>query len=462
MNRRAGHTERIARFVTRVRLRSIPHEVRERAKEHLLDGLATMLGGAAEPASGKIRSYLARLDGKGEATVLGSRLKLPCQNAALANGVQGHVLDYDDAQLATYKSRPFGQQTHPTVPVLAAALATGEKLRSSGADLLAAYIAGVEVACRLADAIDPEHYLGGFHPTGTIAVFGAAAACCHLLRLNEVQTRCALGIAGSLASGLRANRGTMTKALNAGRGAENGVLAAALAADGFSASTNIFEDPMGFFSAAAKNKVDGRLLSFGRPYFFVAPGIAIKAYPCPVVLHPVLDAVVGLALRYDIGSQDIKRITIGMGPRSAAPLVYSRPQNGLQAKFSLAFSVAAAAAERRVGLEQYQDEKVRDRRIQTLMRRVELQPDSRLDGGSEGAAPARVEILLQDGTRHRAKTTWPSGHPKKPLSRQSLEEKFRECARSSLGAKKGGRVIQAVWSVETLPSMAGLIGLVKG
>jgi 2-methylcitrate dehydratase len=134
----------------------------------------------------------------------------------------------------------------------------------------------------------------------------------------------------------------------------------------------------------------------------------------------------------------------------------------LQAKFSLAFSVAAAAAERRVGLEQYQDEKVRDRRIQTLMRRVELQPDSRLDGGSEGAAPARVEILLQDGTRHRAKTTWPSGHPKKPLSRQSLEEKFRECARSSLGAKKGGRVIQAVWSVETLPSMAGLIGLVKG
>jgi 2-methylcitrate dehydratase PrpD len=462
MNRRAGHTERIARFVTRVRFRSIPHEVTERAKEHLLDGLATMLGGAAEPASGKIHSYLARLNGTEEATVLGSRLKLPCQHAALANGVQGHVLDYDDVQLATYKSRPFGQQTHPTVPVLAAALATGERLRSSGADFLAAYIAGVEVACRLADAIDPEHYLCGFHPTGTIAVFGAAAACCHLLRLNEVQARSALGIAGSLAAGLRANRGTMTKALNAGRAAENGVLAAALAADGFSASKNIFEDPMGFFSAAAKNKADGSLLSFGRPYFFLAPGIAIKAYPCPVVLHPVLDAVLDLIRRYDIDSQDIRSITVGMGPRSAAPLAYSRPQNGLQAKFSLPFSVAAAAAERRVGLEQYQDAKIHDRRIRILMKRVELQQDPTLDGGGEGAAPARVEIWLEDGTRHRAKTAWPSGHPKKPLSRQSLEEKFQECARSSLGAKKSGRVIRAVWAVESLPSIAGLIGLMKG
>jgi 2-methylcitrate dehydratase PrpD len=280
--------------------------------------------------------------------------------------------------------------------------------------------------------------------------------------LNEAQVRCALCIAGSLAAGLRANRGTMTKALNAGRAAENGVLAAALAAGGFSASKNIFEDPMGFFSAAARNKADGRLLSFGRPYFCLAPGIAIKAYPCPVVLHPVLDAVLDLVRRYDIDPQNIRRITIGMGPRSAAPLVYSRPQNGMQAKFSLPFSVAAAATERRVGLEQYQDEKIRERRIQSLMKRVEVQPNSRLDGGSEGAAPARLEILLQDGTRHRTKTTWSSGHPKKPLSRQSLEEKFRECARSSLDGKKSRRVIQAVWSVESLPSIAGLIGLIKG
>ena len=257
----------ISDFIARATLRNISPEVRETAKLHLLDGLATMLGGANEKSSLLLRRRFRRQKLTGEATVLGSLTKFSAEHAALINGVQGHVLDYDDAQLATLPSRPMGQQTHPTTPVLAAALALAESRRATGAALLTAYIVGLEVACRLGDAVDPSHYLDGFHPTGTLGAFGATAAGAQLLKLSPRSIRHALGIAGTLASGLRANRGTMAKGLNAGRAAENGVIAATLAADGFTASENIFDDPMGFFSAACRGRVDADLLRFGKPFF---------------------------------------------------------------------------------------------------------------------------------------------------------------------------------------------------
>src|SRR5918999_1620683 len=170
MNRYRSHsrsvTARVAEFISKIELSDIPIQVRETAKLHLIDGLATMIAGSNDGASRAIRDYIGGLDGRGEATVIGTTKKLATQHAALANGVQGHVLDYDDAQLATLSSRPFGQQTHPTTPVLAAALALAEKTRSTGARFLTAYVVGVEIACRLGDAVSPSHYLDGFHPTG--------------------------------------------------------------------------------------------------------------------------------------------------------------------------------------------------------------------------------------------------------------------------------------------------------
>ena len=199
-----GVTRDISEFISRAAIADVPIKVRETAKLHLIDGLATMIAGSDDGASRAIRNYILALDGKGEATVIGTVTKFAAQQAALANGVQGHVLDYDDTQLATLSSRPFGQQTHPTTPVLASALALAEKLRCTGAHFLTAYIAGVEVACRLGDAVSPSHYLDGFHPTGTFGTFGAAAACSHLLRLDKERCAWAIGIAGTLASGVRA------------------------------------------------------------------------------------------------------------------------------------------------------------------------------------------------------------------------------------------------------------------
>ena len=451
--RRHNLSQVIAAFVLHARLKNIPRAVRETAMLHLLDGFATMLGGVNEEASRRMRRHLLNLGGKGAATVVGTKWKLPAQHAALANGVQGHVLDYDDSQLTTFPSRPLGQQTHPTAPVLAAALALAETTRATGREFLTAYIVGVEVACRLGDAIDPGHYLDGFHPTGTLCTFGATTACAHLLKLNQQQIGWALGIAGTLASGIRANRGTMAKALNAGRAAENGVVAATLAQRGFTATTDVFNDPMGFFSAACRNKVDKRLLKFGSPFFFEKPGVAIKLYPCPGVLHPMLDRLLNLVKRHDLRAEQIKAIRITMSPEAALPLVYDRPTDGLQARFSAPFTAAVAITDRAMGLGQFTDAKVRDRRVRTLMKRVEVirrsgPRDRRINRRTE------VEILGYDGGRLKGNATSARGHPTRPTSRLEIEEKFHQCAGGRLTATAIDRFISGVWSVERVSSVA--------
>jgi 2-methylcitrate dehydratase PrpD len=447
-------TGRIAEFISRTELADIPIKVRETAKLHLVDGLVTMIAGSDDGASCAIRDYIRRLDSRSEATVIGTTKKFAAQHAALANGVQGHVLDYDDSQLATLSSRPFGQQTHPTTPVLASALALAEKMRCTGAHFLTAYIAGVEVACRLGDAVRPSHYLDGFHPTGTFGTFGAAAACAHLLRLDKEHCAWAMGIAGTLASGVRANCGTMTKSLNAGRAAENGVMAATLAQQGFTASENIFEDAMGYFSAACRNQYDPELLFFGNPFFFAQPGIAIKLYPCAVVMHPLLDLLLSLVQRHNIRSDAVERIQVTMPPQSVLPLVYKRPKNSLQAKFSLPFAVAVALADRAAGLAQYTDLKVKDPRVADLMQRTDL-----LVSKHNATRPAGIRIILKDGRSYCGKTV--KKHSASAVSRSKIEKKFRHCAGNKLTPRMIRRLLDYLWSIEAQKSVSDLTRLLR-
>jgi 2-methylcitrate dehydratase PrpD len=448
-------TTAIAEFISRVRMSGIPINVRAAAKLHLIDGLGTMIAGSDDEASRAIRDYLRCLSGRGEATVIGAPKKFAAQHAALANGIQGHVLDYDDAQLTTLSSRPFGQQTHPTTPVLAAVLALAEKIGCTGAHFLTAYIAGVEVACRLGDAVHPRHYLDGFHPTGTFGTFGAAAACSHLLRLDTKHCAWTMGVAGSLASGLRANRGTMTKSLNAGRAAENGVMAALLAGQGFTASENIFEDGMGYFSAACRNQYDSKLLFFGQPFFFAKPGIAIKLYPCAVVVHPLLDLLLGLVFRHNIHVNAVDRVQVTLPSRTSLPLVYDRPKNSLQAKFSLPFAVAVALAERAAGLAQYTDKKLKSPKIAELMRRTEL-----IRAKNDINDTAAVRIILKDGASYSGKTAETcSGAAVTPVQ---IEEKFRQCARDTLTPRAIRLLLEHVRSIEKLKTLTGMTRLLRG
>jgi 2-methylcitrate dehydratase PrpD len=452
-------SQSISDFIVRTTTKNIPAEVREMAKLHLLDGLATMLGGAKEKSAQLLCRHYSVLNRKPQASVLGSKIRLGAEHAALINGVQGHVLDYDDAQLTTLASRPMGQQTHPTSPVLAAVLALAESRRASGSALLASYIVGVEVACRLGDAIDPSHYLDGFHPTGTLGAFGAAAACAHLLKLKPVAIRHALGIAGTLSSGLRANRGTMAKGLNAGRAAENGLLAAKLAGNGFTASENIFDDPMGYFSAACRNKIDGKLLRFGKPFFFAKPGIGIKLYPCAGVLHPALDLLLRLGQRYTLVPERIKSISVTLDANAALPLVYAWPKDALQAKFSLQFAVAVAIADGAAGLQQFSADRMRDAKLHKLMKRVELLRRPASKHRRQMGIDTQVEIAAEHGVIYGARDRIARGHPARPASRAEIEEKFRQCATEVLPPKQIEHCLKNFWTLERAPSITVWLSL---
>ncbi|MDR5674899.1 MAG: MmgE/PrpD family protein, partial [Armatimonadota bacterium] len=294
-----GLTAEIARFV--LENPPIPDSVLERATRHLVDGVAVMLAGAAAESGRISREHLRELGGKPQAVVVGSRLRAPLQLAAWANGTAAHALDYDDTQLATDPRSVYGLLTHPTAPVLPAALAAAEYVGASGAEFLDAYVVGVEVACRTADAVDPRHYRDGFHSTGTLGTFGACAAAARLVRCDLDQTLRAFGLAASMAAGLRENFGTMTKPFHAGRAAENGVLAVLLARRGWTAATNILEAKRGFYSAAAggydASKIEGRL---GNPYFFESPGISIKPYPSGSLSHPAQDVLLELVREHEV------------------------------------------------------------------------------------------------------------------------------------------------------------------
>jgi len=241
-------TGAVVEFISRAAWKDFPAEAVAIGKRCIVDALGVMLAGSTQDASNILRAYLRASDSRTEATAFGSQaFRTGAASAALLNGTSGHALDWDDTQLATSADRIFGLLTHPTVPPLAAALAVGERERVSGKQFLEAFLTGFEVECKIAEAIHPNHYKKGFHSSGTVGTFGAATAAAKLLGLDAEKTAHALAIAASTAAGIRVNFGTMTKPLHVGRASQNGVVAAELAANGFTGGKEALDAPWGFF-----------------------------------------------------------------------------------------------------------------------------------------------------------------------------------------------------------------------
>ena len=453
-----GLTQEVASFVARTRYRDIPKDVVQLARGFILDGLGVALAGSTDECSRIVQQHIRRAAGRGESSILGTTLSAPAAKAALANGVAGHAMDYDDTQLSTSKQAVYGLLTHPTTPVLAAVLGAGEKEKISGEDFVLAYILGVEIECRIADAINPRHYQSGFHSTATMGGLGAAMAVGKLLRLKEEQLIRALGIAASMASGLRENFGTMTKPLHAGRAAENGVGAALLAGDGFTAANNILEARRGFFNAMAggydESKISGRL---GAPYFMKEPGISIKPYPSGSLSHPAQDLILYLVRQHDLTAADIERIDVGTNSNVPNALIYPMPKTALEGKFSIPFCMAIAVLERKAGIAQFQDRKVRDKKVVELMKRVTLSVDDELEKLGYDQVRSRIRIALKDGRTIEGRYDVARGHPEKPMSWAELGDKFRDCAALVLPAKNAEEVVELIAQVEELKNLNPLI-----
>ncbi|HVC38371.1 MAG TPA: MmgE/PrpD family protein [Candidatus Dormibacteraeota bacterium] len=448
-----GVTKAIARFASELGWDAIPPEVVEISVEHLVDSWGVMLAGSQDRAAVILRQVLG--PGPGVSPVLGTGTEASALTAAFSNGIAGHALDYDDTQLSTSADSVYGLLTHPSVPVTAAVGALAVEEGSDGRQLVTAYVAGVEVACRVADSMNRRHYQDGFHSTGSVGTLGAAAGSARLLGLDPERTATAIGIAASLGAGLRENFGTMTKPLHAGRAAHNGVLAARLAEAGFTASEEILEAPRGFFQAAAGGYDPSKLVErLGRPFFLQSPGVSIKPYPSGSLSHPAQDLVLEIVEREDLAPGDIESIEVGTNSNVLNALIHHRPTTGLQGKFSLEYCVATGVVRRRAGIAEFTDEAVQAAAIQEFIPRVQVVVDPELEELGFQHVRTRVGVALKDGRRFREQADWARGYPQKPLTAAQLGAKFLDCAEQALSPEAARRALTCARGVVSASSVA--------
>jgi 2-methylcitrate dehydratase PrpD len=456
-------TQYVADFTLGLQHGDIPPAVRKTALEHLLDGYGLALSGHDEESHAILRRYAERVSCAPEMVIFGTPLRSSAEVAALANGLAMHAMDYDDTQLSTNPASVYGLLTHPTTPVLGATSAAAELVGATGKELLVAYVAGVEVACRTSDASNPRHYQKGFHSTGTFGAIGAVAGAGKLLGLSSEQMLYALGIAAALSGGYRENFGTMTKPLHAGRAAEAGVFAARLAADGFTAARNILEAKRGMYNASSDgyepSRIDGRL---GAPFFFEDPGISIKPYPSGSLSHPGQDAVLDLVREHDIRPDDVDEAIAGTNSAMPNALIYALPQTPLEAKFSFPFFLAIAILRRKVGIAEFRDEVVRDPQVQEMMKRCRHVVDPDIDARGFQHMDTRITIRLKDGRVLEKLESFATGHPNKPMSREQLEGKFFECAELAIDAERARLAAELIWDLENLEHVGKLHELLAG
>ncbi len=460
-----GLTRYVAEWVAAAQFSDIPPDVVELGKKSILDGLGLALSGSVAATGGLVRRYLNSLGPlKGPATVIGSDLKCPARFAAFANGVGMHADDYDDTQLAVAKDRVYGLLTHPTAPCLPAALAGAESAALPGRELTLAYHLGVEVECKIAEAIAPRHYEDGFHTTGTCGPFAAAAAMAKLGGLKAERIAQVLGIAASQSSGLRENFGTMTKPFQAGHAAECGVVAADFGAIGWTAADNILEAPRGFFQAAGGGYDPGAILNkLGHPWTFASPGVSIKPFPSGSLTHPGMTLMRRLIREKGIRAGQVESVDVGTNRNMPNALIHHQPKNALQAKFSMEFCMAALLLYGSAGLTQFTDEVVNRPEVQALIRRVHFGVNAEAERAGYNKMTTIIDIHLKDGRTVSGRADFGKGSPADPMTYDEVAEKFLDCARFARWPRdKAARIVEMVRKLEDLPDVSALTALCGG
>lgn len=410
----------LARRSGGLRYADMSADVRRWAKVAIADTVGCAIAGAAEDTAKIALKIAAGGAPGGPCTVLGTDERLRPLDAAFANAVAGHALDFDD----TSKS----MAGHPTVIIVPAILALAESMDASGQDVVEAYVVGLETATRIARGVNFFHYEKGWHPTATLGIFGAAAGCGRLLRLDEDRLAVALATCVSLACGVKSNFGTQIKPLHAGVASRSGLLAAQLAREGYSAADNAFEHPQGFlevFNGAGNYDASRMLGTWGAPYDLLDPGISIKKYPCVYSVHAAVDAAV--LLHQELGSKSgaIRSVTVRMHRRRLLPHVRRMAESALDAKFSLPYAIARALLDGRVSLEHFENDAWLEPRVRDLMGKVHTE-EHEDDANDYGA-----DVVVDFGSDEHASRTVPIplGHgPASPLPASMLCTKFVDCA----------------------------------
>lgn len=405
------------------------------ARLGITDFAGVAFAGLREEQSRIIMDYARKMGGLPQSTVIGGSFKTSPYLAALVNGTVGHSLDYDDVAISLIG--------HPSVFLAPAIFAIKEAhhcqgMDSSGMDILTAYVIGYEVACRLARPVLQSHYMQGWHSTATFGTLGAAASAAWLLRLNTDQVRMALGIAASLAGGLRQNFGTMTKPLHAGMAAAHGIQAALLAQAGFTADNSIIESPLGFARVFGHSEeVDWAEASkrLGKTFLITGPeGLSIKPYPSCGFTHCAIDAALYLKKEHKINAADIAEIELGVSPFDRQILIHHHPRTGLEGKFSLEYCVARALVSGEVRLKHLTDVAITESEVKSLMEKMKWVEKYRMPvmGTAEGFGTKSVTVRLKNGKQYGKEVAIAKGMPQNPLTTEEFNAKYRDCASTVL------------------------------
>lgn len=457
-------TAYVADFIVSTRYGAIPADVLALGKKSILDGLGLALAGSVAKSGQLLRRHLQGLGiTNTSASVLGTNLALAPRFAAFANGTAVHADDYDDTQLAVATDRVYGLLTHPTAPALPSTLAVAERDKRSGRDFLTAYHVGVEVECKIAEAIHPRHYQHGFHSTATCGALGAAAGVANLLGLTQEQAQTCLGIAGSLAAGLRENFGTMMKPFHAGRAAESGVIAGEFAQLGFTSTPIVLEAGRGFFRAAGggydEAAIRGKL---GAPWTFANPGVSIKPHPSGSLTHPGMTKMLELIRQHDIRPGQVASVKVGTNQNMPNALIHHRPTTELQAKFSMEFCMAILLLERKGGLNEFTDEVVNRSDVQAMIQKVDFGVHPEAEAAGYDKMTTILEIALTDGRVIRDRADFGKGSPAIPMTYDEVADKFRECATYSRWPKaKAEQVVELVRHLEDVKDVRTLTALLS-
>ncbi|MET3794730.1 MmgE/PrpD family protein [Aquamicrobium terrae] len=452
-----GITRSLAEFAANASLERVPGDVIEGSKRSLLDTIGVMLGGCGEPAPRLLARYACSY-GIGKASLIGQGQKVAAPLAALVNGTAADVLGFSDIVV--------DNMNHPSGSVCAAVLALAEERDASGADVILAHLIGVEVADKIGVGVKPQLQIKGWHPLAVLNTFGVAAACGRLLKLDTDKMANALGIAGVMASGMRAGNGTMSKAFGAGRAARDGLEAALLAKMGFTGSTAVIEARDGFLLTFGDGASGAGILdNLGDPYEFTNPGMTYKAYPTCTRSHPGINAALKLRAQYKFGLDDIDHIVCNVAPAVADYLKFGVATTKLEAKYSLPFCVALALIEGRVTLANVTDEKVGDPQVIALMKKVTMQisEDFARHGYLPPHAPhgCRVHVHLKSGLELVQQENRGPWEPTTPPTWEHLSEKYRRCAELVLSDEAIDGSIDLLSRLETVSRIHSLIDLIR-
>ena len=440
---RAKVTQVLADFAVRSGADDIPAAVYAEAVRSFLNWTGCAVGGSIHPTIDNALAAIKPFVGPRQASVLGRSDKLDLLHAALLNGISSHVFDFDDTHLKTI--------IHPAGPIASALLPLAETRPMSGREFLHAFILGVEVECRIGNAVYPNHYDVGWHITGTAGVFGAAAAAGKVLGLDRQQMTWALGIAATQSSGLREMFGTMCKPFHPGRAAQNGLFAAHLAEQNFTSSDRGIEAPRGF-AHVLSTKFDPDEITARLGESWEISLNTYKPFACGIVIHPAIDGCIQLRNAHGLKAADVASIALKVHPLVLELTGKTEPRTGLEGKFSVYHSCAAAIVYGRCGEHEYSDEVVRDAEIVALRRKVRAEV-------GPGIHEDQVDVTLTttDGRTLHLFVEHAIGSLMRPLSDQELDGKVRDLCELVIGGDGARRLIDACRSVEAASSLRAVI-----